>query len=453
MLYPAFPVLHQTFVLWEALALQERGLPLSFYSIKPAAPESKQQPEARPLLEQVRYLPSPLAPEVWKANLRVLRSLPGRYGWVVRRVLAEWRQDREMDLLRQRGSRAQVYPSAGWRGRLEEVVNTSPSVYLFRSLALLPLAAFLGEILRHERVAVVHAHWATFSTTLALYLKWLFGIRFSFTAHAYDIYLMPILLPVKLREAELVVTCARVNAEFLRGLRGGQQARLLVNYHGVDLKRFAPRPKPQTVGTRARIVSCGSLRIYKGHHVLIAALAKMRHEADCVIIGDGPQRRALERLAEELGVRDRVEFTGALSQERAALRYAEADVFVLASTIVERAGRQDVIPNVLVEAMAMQLPVVSSALPGIRELIEDGVHGRLVPAGDPAQLATAIDELLDQPVTRTRLAAAGRRRVIQHFDREKNVTDLAQQLKRISGNSGHQCHHDHESETEFVWQG
>jgi glycosyltransferase involved in cell wall biosynthesis len=426
MVYPAFPVLHQTFVLWEALELEKLGVPLAFYSIKSPGSKEGQQPEARTLIPRVAYLPSPLAGQVLRANARVLRDAPDSYGRAVRRLLREWQRDRNLEILRQRRAAPAEAFSIGWRARWEELVNTSGTVYLGRSLALLPLAAYLGPRLLQRGITHVHAHWATFSTTLALFLKWLFGIRFSFTAHAYDLYLMPIFLPVKLREAEWVVTCAQVNADFLRGLPGGEQARVFVNYHGVDLQRFRPRHRPPRTAERPRLVTCGSLRIYKGHHVLIRALAKMRRPADCVIIGDGPQRAFLEQLASELGVRERIEFTGALPQEKAVERYAEADVFVLASTIFRRSGRQDVIPNVLVEAMAMGLPVATTALPGIRELIDDGVHGRLVPPDDPQTLATVLDELLDDLPQRRRLGEEGRRRVEERFDRAKNILQLAE---------------------------
>ena len=423
-LYPAFPVLHQTFVLWEMLALERLGLDLQLFSIKRPA-QGEQQPEARNLIGRVRYLPSLRSPAVWQAQARQLRENRSRYRQAVQSLLREWYKDRRLPVLQERARKDDPPFPLTWQARVEAAMNTSASVYLLRSLAMLPLAAYLGEQLGRQGIRRVHAHWATFATTLALCLKWMYGTRFSFTAHAYDLYLMPMLLPVKLREADLVVTCARANEQFLRQLPGGGDARVVVNYHGVDLGRFRPRPKPHGLGDEPRLVSCGTLRIYKGHHVLLAAVAKMRHRARCIIVGEGPQRRVLERLANQLGIRDRVEFAGALPQEEAASRYAEADVFVLASTIVERAGRQDVIPNVLVEAMAMQLPVVSTTLPGIRELIEDGVHGRLVPPNDPDRLAAVLDELLDNPQERARLAAAGRDRVVERFDRERNVRELA----------------------------
>jgi glycosyltransferase involved in cell wall biosynthesis len=107
----------------------------------------------------------------------------------------------------------------------------------------------------------------------------------------------------------------------------------------------------------------------------------------CVVVGEGPQRARLERIAGELGIRDRVEFTGPLPQSRLVEIYAEADLFVLASVVLERSGKRDVIPNVLAEAMAMRLPVVATDVSGIGELVTDGVSGRLVSPNDPRALA------------------------------------------------------------------
>jgi glycosyltransferase involved in cell wall biosynthesis len=159
----------------------------------------------------------------------------------------------------------------------------------------------------------------------------------------------------------------------------------------------------------------------------------MRTRVRCVVIGTGPQRPVLGALAESLGIADRVEFTGGLPQDEVAERYSQADVFVLASIIVERFGRQDVIPNVLVEAMAMRLPVVATAIPGIRELVDDGEAGRLVPPNDPQALAAALDELLSDEAERRRLAEAGYRKVTTAFDRSVNIQDLAALLREGIG--------------------
>lgn len=426
-LFPAFPNLHQTFVLWEVLALRQRGIEIALYSIKRPSTET-QQPEGAALQAEVTYLPSTLSATVLRANLALLRRRPRRYLGAVAGVVRGWWQDRAAGRAWQA---QQVSADAPDRQRtLRETLagwfNRSPVLYLLKSLWLVPLAAWLGADLERRGIRRLHAHWASYAATVALVAHWLHDLPFSFTAHAYDIYLVPRLLGVKVREAELAVTCARVNAEFLARLAGPAAAgRVIVNYHGVSLDRFKPLPRPATATAMPCIVTCGRLEPYKGHHVLLRAVAALGRPLRVVVIGEGPQRQRLVQLAAELGIAERVELTGPLPQARLAEIYAGADLFVLASVIIERSGKRDVIPNVLAEAMAMRLPVVATAVSGIGELIADGVSGRLVAPNDPAALARVLGELLDDPAQRQRLAAEGAATVARMFDREVNIEALA----------------------------
>jgi glycosyltransferase involved in cell wall biosynthesis len=178
------------------------------------------------------------------------------------------------------------------------------------------------------------------------------------------------------------------------------------------------------------VVTCGRLEPYKGHHVLLRALAALARPARCVVVGEGPQRARLEQLARDLGIGERVEFTGPVPQSRLAEIYAQADLFVLASVILERSGKRDVIPNVLGEAMAMQMAVVATHIAGVPELITDGVNGRLVPPNDPPALARVIAELLADEPQRQRLARAALERVRAIFDRDANIEELAALFRR-----------------------
>jgi len=425
-LFPAFPVLHQTFVLWEVLALRRLGVAIDLYSIKQPS-TSTQQPEGRELAREVHYLPL-LSAEVLRANWQVLRRDPRRYVGVWARLTREWWRDRNA--------------GSGWRKKtiasdapereltLREVLhgrfNRNRYLYLLKSLALIPQAVYLGTVLERDGVRRLHAHWASYPATMAMVVGWVFDIPFSFTAHAYDIYMVPYLLRSKVNEAEFVVTCAKVNASYLEGLAGESQPhRVIVNYHGVSLDRFKPLPRPESANRQRCIVTCGRLEPYKGHHVLLQACARLGADVRCIVVGEGPQRQRLEQLAAQLGIADRVEFTGPLPQAELAKRYAEADVFVLASVVLERSGKRDVIPNVLAEAMAMRLPVVATAISGIGELVADGSTGRLVAPNDPVALAAVLTELFSDDAQRERLAAAGQRFVAEQFDREINIQELA----------------------------
>jgi len=426
-LFPAFPVLHQTFVLWEVLALRQRGVDIALYSIKRPSTNT-QQPEGAALEKEVHYLPSALSLAVWRANLATFLESPRRYLDAYRKVVLGWWQDRHAGSEWKNRRISEAAPDREqtvyefWQGRF----NRSPFLYLLKSLWLVPSAVYFGRHLRGQGIDRVHAHWASYSTTMALVAHWVFDIPFSFTAHAYDIYLVPRLLAVKVREARFVVTCARVNAAFLTGLAGAAVAdRVIVNYHGVSLERFRPVAERANAADIPTVVTCGRLEPYKGHHILLRACAALSRPLRCVVVGEGPQRRRLEDLARELGIAERVEFTGPVPQARLAEIYAGADLFVLASVVLERSGKRDVIPNVLAEAMAMRLPVVASDISGVSELVTDGISGRLVPPNDVAALAGAIGELLDDPERRRRLARAGAMQVAAVFDREKNIEELA----------------------------
>ena len=423
-LFPAFPVFHQTFVLWEVLGLQRNGLMPTIYSLR-RPPAGRQQPEAQAVARSVHYLPSAWAPPVVRANSGALWRAPGRYLRLYLDVVQAWRTGPAGSV---RGDgwepgRVRLYD------RLRGWFNGHPLPYLLKSLALVPVAAYLADRLAADGVTHLHVHWASYPATVAYVIHRWSGLPFSISAHAYDIYMVPRMLPAKVRAARFVVTCARTNADFLRRVTGADaDGKVIVSYHGVDVTRFAPpdavpAPRPFTV------VSCGQLERYKGMHLLVEACARLRQEGvdlECFIVGDGPYRPVLTRLIESLGVGDRVHLTGPQPHAEIAALLQRADVFSLASEVAGR--RRDVIANVIVEAMAAGVPVVVSRIPGVEELVEDGVTGYLVPPNRVDDLAAVLRTLAAQPEARRRVGLAGRRRVLQDFDNAKNVRALTQRL-------------------------
>src|SRR5262249_28073226 len=143
----------------------------------------------------------------------------------------------------------------------------------------------------------------------------------------------------------------------------------------------------------------------------------------CDIIGDGPLRPDLEQLTEALGLGERVHFHGRLFQEQLIKHYATADLFVL-PCIEASDGDRDGIPNVLIEAMAMQLPVISTRFSGVPELVIDGSTGVLVEPDNVPALVEAMRSLLDDPARCRRLGQAGRRRILEDFTIERSATTL-----------------------------
>jgi colanic acid/amylovoran biosynthesis glycosyltransferase len=422
--FPAFPVLHQTFVLWEVLALRARSVPIRLYSLKRPDEREPQQPEAAALRAEVTYLPLALHPRVVWNNLKMMLLRPRAYGKLVRDIVREWHADRR----RLAGETARE--ALTLRELLLGLYNTNSFLYLLKSLTLAWKGVDLGLALRREGVGHLHAHWASYPATVAYVVHRLYGIPYSFTAHAYDIYMMQYLLREKLRAARFVVTCASANANYLCERFEVDRRKLVVNYHGVDLRRFSHRSPPARAVPL--VFSCGRLERYKGMHVLLQACARLAEDGlvfECRIVGEGPQRGDLEELVRQLGLEDRVHFVGEVPQVRLAEMMGDASVFVLASVIVQRYGKRDVIPNVLVEALASRVPVVASDVGGVRELVRDRQTGRLVSPGRPAALAAVIGELLRDPAQRERLGASGQRYVQQHFDREVNVEVLAHLMR------------------------
>jgi glycosyltransferase involved in cell wall biosynthesis len=204
---------------------------------------------------------------------------------------------------------------------------------------------------------------------------------------------------------------------------------------GVDPKLFAARPFRQSPPT-FEILCVGRLVPAKGQYVLLSAikhLVKSSPNLRLRLVGDGPDRAGLERAIATAKLSGHVILEGSVNQDRIRDFYRQADIFVLASFA-------EGIPVSLMEAMAMEIPCVSTYVAGIPELIRSNIDGMLVPPSDDRELASAIKRLMDDPDLRHRLGVAGRRRVMEKYNLDDNVTHLARIFAhRIGGNRGHLC--------------
>jgi glycosyltransferase involved in cell wall biosynthesis len=323
--------------------------------------------------------------------------------------------------------------------RLRGWFNGHPLLYLIKSIALVPVAVYLARRLTDDGITHLHVHWASYPATVAYVVHLISGLPFSISAHAYDIYLVARMLPAKIDASRFLVTCARTNANFLRRLANTElphavDDKIIVSYHGVDVTRFEPADPGRPFSGPLKIVSCGILERYKGMHTLIEACARLRGEGialECKIVGEGPRRGQLQAQIEKLGLTETVQLLGRRPHREVADLLHSADVFALASELGGR--RRDVIANVIVEAMAAGLPVVASAIPGADELVEDGVSGYLVRPNRVEAVADGLRKLAHDPAARRRLGQAARRRVLQDFDSNKNVKQLAALLARAAG--------------------
>ena len=275
-------------------------------------------------------------------------------------------------------------------------------------------AAAVARTAQRDGVAHVHAHFASHPATAAWVIHRLAGIPFSFTAHANDLFVAPVLLERKAADARFVVAISDYNRALLR--ERCPDARVETIHCGVDGERHAWRDLRGR--TPDRVVCVASLSEKKGQADLLDAVALLTARRPGValeLIGDGPERERLARRARERGVGERVAMPGARSTDEVAAALGAARAFALPSIRLP-SGRMEGIPVALMEAMAGGVPVVATRLSGIPELVEDGVTGLLVEPHDPDGLAAALERLLTDDELAARLAGAARERVERRFD-------------------------------------
>ncbi len=251
----------------------------------------------------------------------------------------------------------------------------------------------------------------------------------TFTAHARDIYAdtQPELLRAETERAQAVVTVSDYNRRYLLSrISPDSNGRVCCIHCGLDLSEFsfqwprASEPEPPTILAVARLVEKKGV----GHLIRAADILRGQGRSFRVqIIGDGDLRQVLENQVAERGLQDRVTLLGAQPHEKVRLAYARASIFVL-PCLVAADGDRDGLPVVLLEAMASGLPVVSTSVVGIPELIASERDGLLVPPNDPRALADALARLLVDPDLRDRLARAARAKIEERFSIERSADRL-----------------------------
>jgi glycosyltransferase involved in cell wall biosynthesis len=289
-------------------------------------------------------------------------------------------------------------------------------------------AVMVGHWLTGRGLGHLHVHFATPAATVGLIASRVFGIGFSMTVHGPDeFYDAPgYRLTEKIEGAEFVCCIGYYcRSQLMKLSAPAHWPKMEISPLGVDPTAFSPRPF-RDQPSPFQILCVGRLVPAKGQHILIEAVAHLvRRGADVRLrlVGDGPDRQSLEAQVESSGLTGCVVFEGVVNQDRIRSIYAEADCFALASFA-------EGIPVVLMEAMAMEIPCVTTFITGHPELIRDGIDGTLVAPSDHEGLAQAIAALIADPVLRRRLGEAGRRRVQEKYDLVTNTARLAAIFQR-----------------------
>jgi glycosyltransferase involved in cell wall biosynthesis len=416
-----FPRLSETFIVHEIHQLERLGMTLRLYSVKNEK-EAMVHPVVASIQAPLTYLPA-------AASLSGMALLP----WLVDNLPTFWRAHRAVAThhpLRWMGALGTAV-ALGWRhrGRDEQGRTRLRKVFIKEFLQAGEIAA---DILRNNEVGHLHGHFCHGVATITWFVSRMTGIGYSFTAHAKDIYQAELnpgkLLERKMDGARFVATCTCTNAQVLRA-RHPRPNEVHAIYHGLDTDFFSPpAPRPQRdLSLPPLILSVGRFVEKKGFDQLIEACARLRDTGvafACIIVGEsGSAYKAIRHLIDKRHLNNQVRLMGAVTQDGLRAIYARAHVFALPCQVMDD-GDRDGFPNVLAEAMAMGVPLVSTRISGIPELIDDGVHGLLVNPRDPDGLAQALQRVLEDTELRESLVRMGRQRICERFDSRRTTVAL-----------------------------
>lgn len=389
-----FPCWSETFILREIVALRRRGVRIRILSLKPSAQQVIHD-SARRLLDVVTYPGS-----IWRLSLSHFCTSSGFLERPSRCLL-------------------QAVHEAGGQG-VREVVKAAYTVAV--------AAGFAGLVSRLG-IDHIHAHWATYPSLAARTVSRLTGVPYTLTCHAHDIFRPNPYLHANLASARTVLTISEYNRRHLISL-GIPAERIEVARCGIDLEEFAPAQGDKRNEQRAGlIVTIARLDPIKGLFDLIEACAILKKrgiEFSCKVIGEGPLRKRLERQIAGYELEDRVNLLGVVNQSEVREILKSAQLFVLPCVQTED-GDRDGIPVALMEAMALEVPVITTPVSGIPELVINGVSGLIVASGDPVSLADAIERALMDRSLRKALGIRGRKVVVERYD----VSRLALQMEQV----------------------
>jgi glycosyltransferase involved in cell wall biosynthesis len=386
-----YPAISNTFILREVAALRKLGVPVETISVRRPRPGDLLARADREEHVRTHYLLPPRVAQLLHAHLRAFFSRPRRY---LETLLLAWR-------LSPKGVRARVW----------QLLYFAEAVMLWHHCE--------GRGVRH-----LHAHFAYVASDDALLAARLGGWTWSFSMHGppefYDV--RGTRLAAKVERADAVICISDFcRSQLMSFAHPTHWPKLHVVRCGILTERYEPRVVPDEPAFDAvNVLTVARLVPVKGHAVLLDALAALMArgiEVTLTWIGDGPERDALLERAEWHGVSCRVRLLGAMGQDDIRAEYERADIFCLPSFA-------EGLPVVLIEAMAMQVPVVATQVMGVPELVNHGVSGLLVPPARADLLADALELLAREPGERASMGAAGRAKVLADHDAARSGSVL-----------------------------
>ena len=381
-----FPRWSERFIARELQELRRRGVDLSVFCLKAGTEPALDDPDWVGLLERRVVLPACLTP----------RALAGR------------------------GS------SPALKQRVEEARCALELSYFSR----IKCAGSLAQLLREGGYGHVHAHFANLPSTVGWLAAAELGLPFSFSVHARDLFVEPQLLEQKLRDGVGAFCChARARESLTRMGSPTGRAGITLMRHGLPLERFPYEPRRRKAGDPLRLMAAGRFVPKKGFEALIEAVAAglADENIEVTVLGEGPGGRKLSGLLRRKGLQDRVRICAPCGGAALARHFAAAHLFVAPYRQADD-GDSDGVPNVLLEAFALGLPVIGTDAGSLPEIL-DATTGTVAPAGDCAALAAALRAFARDPQPAEKKSRRARERIEREYDIRKNIEPLAALLR------------------------
>lgn len=391
-----YPAVSHTFIYREIESLRRAGMTVHTASIrKPSNLEYMTAPEQEEAARTMMVLDTPI-PMMMKAHLHCLLKKPSGY----LRMAAE-------------GSK---------------LLFKGPKSPL-KALAYFAEAGILLEWIHRNGITHIHEHFGNPTALVALLMKSYGGMSYSISVHGPDIFYTvdSAMLAEKILNASFIRCISHYcRSQIMRISEAQRWNTLHIVRCGVDPDIYTVRPEPGN--SIPNIICVGRLVPAKGQHILLEACSLLQKQGlvfKLTLVGDGPDRHSLEEFVASNNLEGTVTFTGVLGQDKVRIQYDKADLFVLASFA-------EGVPVVLMEAMAKEIPVISTCITGIPELIEHGHDGLLARPGDAVDLSNQILTLLENPALRQLFGKAGRRKVIANYSQHNNNLKMVDLLNQAA---------------------
>lgn len=287
-----------------------------------------------------------------------------------------------------------------------------------------------------NKISHIHAQFAHSPTTVAYYVNKLTNMKYSFTSHAVDIFTKEsFLLERKLLNSDFSVTISEFNRNYINNMLNNKRlaSKLYVIRCGIDISKFkrTVSENERRKDRKIKIMSVGRFVEKKGFTYLISAIKELvdrKLEVTCTIIGGGPLYNEIKDQVNILNLSDYINMPGAQSSEEVRMQLEDSDIFVL-PCVTANNGDMDGIPVSLMEAMALEIPVISTKVSGIPELIIDEENGLLVAEKSASELANAIYKMVMDEKLRKDYGTKGRQIVMEKYDINDNGRQLVELFK------------------------